>query len=600
MKTSTLGRAVALGSIYLAAFALLVVIQFPSAGPSTETVSGVSIRTAPGPEGRGLRSAELSAGGLRLGFTERSPLEYQDEQGRERRAMPSSYRLLDTGVALSFDDGAGFTVTSDASGRVSWSFSAPVKVKSAVLRFLPARGSRILTPADDGSPRVGSGDTVFVLSGFAAGTELGELALIMARGVPRSILAVPQKKDAQGQSAQFLAQTPMDPSLWSRTLATYREKAWSGLSGDRLDTARAVWKTADGSERFDESYFTAYMAEAMKRSLPEQAAALAASVRASRLESITWRGMPFAGRSAVAMGAWEQENLAEVKEAERLVQARSPELFHRKGIVPLLFDRAPYALAQEAMGLARSAEPTAANPVQALRIVEAYLDARDYLAESENPFGKAAELVDRILAPAVRKAGAGFWLETGAGGACDLLLGLEAGFSLIRLGGATGKTIYTGIGQSLVSSALELSDAHGNLPRQVTVKSGVAEPSADTISMAAVYPLLGDSPYYPHAVSFFRELGPGAWAWTASPSVRLSLSAGQVGYVADYPAGFSHYMAIYGVKPFTRIQLYGLNYNMDAGFEGYNASGYWFRKANGALYVKMRHKAASETIGLFY
>ena len=59
-------------------------------------------------------------------------------------------------------------------------------------------------------------------------------------------------------------------------------------------------------------------------------------------------------------------------------------------------------------------------------------------------------------------------------------------------------------------------------------------------------------------------------------------------------------MVLYGVKPFTRIQLYGLDYNMDASFENYNASGYFYKRAAGAMYLKMRHKSRTEDIKLYY
>jgi len=71
-------------------------------------------------------------------------------------------------------------------------------------------------------------------------------------------------------------------------------------------------------------------------------------------------------------------------------------------------------------------------------------------------------------------------------------------------------------------------------------------------------------------------------------------------FTADFPVGSSHYLTLYGVKPFVKIQLYGLDYNMDSGFESYNASGYFYKKAAGAMYLKMRHKAQGEEVRLFY
>ena len=282
------------------------------------------------------------------------------------------------------------------------------------------------------------------------------------------------------------------------------------------------------------------------------------------------------------------------------MQSKSIELFYRPGIIPFLFDRAPYSLAQEAMSLARTLDFSRSDPVQSIRIIEAYLDARDYVGDDENPFSKAADLVDKALTPAIRKADGKFYLQTAADGTCDALIGLAAGKALIRLADATGKPIYAGIGQSLILGFARLADDTGSIPARVSIGNGVLTRSDEQLKAAIVYPYIVDAPYYPHAVSFYKQLGPGAWAWTCASAFSVVSSPDQTTFTATYPIGSSHYVALYGVKPFGRIQLYGLNYNMDAAFENYNASGYFYKKAAGALYLKMRHKSGDEQIRLFY
>jgi hypothetical protein len=134
----------------------------------------------------------------------------------------------------------------------------------------------------------------------------------------------------------------------------------------------------------------------------------------------------------------------------------------------------------------------------------------------------------------------------------------------------------------------------------VTIEGGSAIQSDYRLSAAAAYPVVAESPYYPRAVSFYKQLGPGAWAWSCAPGIRVESKPGETVFTVDYPVGYSHYLTLYGVKPYVKIQLYGLDYNMDAGFENYNASGYFYKKTAGAMYLKMRHKARGENIRLFY
>ena len=598
-----------MASLYIAVFILLVVIQFPSAGPVTALAGGVSFKGLPASDGKGIRSAELGANGLRLVFSERYPLSLRNAAGKDRTALPVSYESRDNGFLVKFDDGTTISVSGDDDGRASWRLSPKGAAASATIRYELAYGAALLAPDDDGSLRLSLGGSTYRITGIQASADAGgeargnakTLTLSATKGVLRPFVAVRESEGKTAAPAQFIAQAPMEPAAWSKEISDWREKAWSAFSGPAFDAAAGTWAPTAGTPgSFDETTFAAYMAEAMRRGRVADAAALVSVVRTAHADGLSWKSAPFAGRTATSMAAFEEANLAEVKAVERLVQSRSASLFYKKGVVALLFDRSPYSLAQEAMSLARTADFSKADAAQSVALIEAYLDARNYLSEEENPFSRAVEQVDRTVSPAIRKADGGFFLETGADGRCDALTGLQAGEALIRLADAVGKPIYAGIGQSLVTSLVRLAAADGSMPASVTVAGGSAIQSDERLSAAVAYPVIAESEYYPKAVSFYKQLGPGAWAWTCVPGIRAESKPGETVFTADYPVGSSHYLTLYGVKPYVKIQLYGLDYNMDAGFENYNASGYFYKKTAGAMYLKMRHKARGEEIRLFY
>lgn len=580
--------------VYIAVFVVLVMVQFPSGGPITEISGGVSFKGLP--DGDGVRSAELVANGLRLVFSERHPLTLSGGVGPDGVLYPVAYEAVEDGFIVRFDDGTRLVVNADDEGRASWRLDAKrAKKAAATMYYELAYGASLLAPGDDGSIRLSFGDATYRVSGVSTGSEPRTLSLKATGGAFKAFASIRENKDAPEAPAQFLAQAPMDPAVWSREIGAWRDKAWDSVSGAGFDAASATWSGA-----FDEQAFILYMAEAMRRDQRDAAAALVAATRSSHADGLSWKSAPFAGKTATSMAAFEAANLAEVKATERLVQARAGTMFYRRGIVPLLFDRSPYSLAQEAMSLARSTDFSKADATQAVALLEAYLDASGYLDEADNPFAKAVDLVDRTIAPAIKKAEGGFFMQTDADGRCDLLTGLYAGKALIRLSESSGKAIYEGIGQSLVTSAVKLAAADGSIPASVTVTGGMLTKSPERLAAAAVYPVVVDSPYYPRAVSLYRQLGPGAWAWTCSPSVKAQASPERTVITVDYPVGSSHYIALYGVKPYVKIQLYGLDYNMDASFENYNASGYFYKKAAGAMYLKMRHKVQGEEIRLYY
>jgi len=576
-------------------------VQFPAAGPFNLTVGVISVKGVPEAEGKGLRSIEISASGLRLAFSAKEPFRYTDAGGTLRESAPAAYRSLDKGVAIDFVDGSTLSVTVNGDGRTEWSVKTPRKATAAGLRFELARGALSLPPDDEAPVRLSLGGVEYQVTGIRTGQEQNLISLESRNGVLSPFHVSPVVEVPVEAVPAYLSLKPMDTASWNRELAAWGEKSWTGVSGRRFDQAAATWNDARGNAAFDEAEFVLYMAEAMRRERFDAAAALVSSVRSIHIDKVSWRSVPFAGRTSRAMSEFEEANLSEVKIVERLVQARVPELFYRPGIVSFLYDRAPFALAQTAMGYAGTADFSKADVTQAVRLIEAYLEARNYLTDAENPLARVVELVDQVIAPALLGSGQdAFFLQTGSNGSSDTLTGLSAGMALVRLADVTGKTIHAAIGHKLVSSLLQLADADGAIPASMTVTGGVPVQSEERLSAPSVYALVGGSPYYPRAISFYRTLGPGAWAWTAAPGLRLTATPERVTFTADYPVGYSHYVSLYGVRPFIKIQLYGLDYNMDAGFEGYNASGYFFKRTTGVMYLKIRHKEQAEEIRLFY
>ncbi len=590
-----------MGTLYITVFIILVLIQFPSAGPVTAVVGDVAFKGLPGKDGEGVRSAELTTAGLRLVFSERMPMTLVDSDGTENAVIPTAYEATENGFILRFDDGSTLDVKAIKGGQATWTLKTKKTVAEARIRYELAYGAALIAPAEDGSLRLSMSGATWRVAGITAGKDARTLTVSALKGILRPFVASLELEGKPSSPAQFIAQAPMDPAAWSREVSEWRDKAWKGLSGASFKAAEATWVSISGSQAsFDEASFIAYEAEAMRRNRTQEAAALVIVVRTAHPDKVSWKSVPFAGRTMASMAAFEESNLAEVKAAERLVQARASTLFYTKGIIPTLFDRAPYSLAQEAIALARVSDFSKADVIQVIALLEAFLDSGKYLAASENPFVKAVDLVDKVLAPSIQKAEGGFFLQTSPDGSCDTLIGLSAGTALIKLARAVDKPIYEGIGQSLVTSLLKLATDDGSMPASVSVANSIVTGSRDRIPAAAAYPFIGESPYYPHAVSFYAQLGPGAWAWTCTPSLSLESTASGTFFTAQYPVGFSHYIAMYGVKPFIKIQLYELDYNMDAGFENYNASGYFYKKAAGALYLKMRHKSTEEDIRLFY
>ncbi|HSV57221.1 MAG TPA: hypothetical protein VLH39_08975, partial [Magnetospirillaceae bacterium] len=351
---------------------------------------------------------------------------------------------------------------------------------------------------------------------------------------------------------------------------------------------------------FSETALTAYLAEAWSRGQGPAAFARVRAANTLHSQALTHLSVPFMGRTAERMRVFEEADLAEVRRVERLVQTRSPTLLEKPGLTQFLLNRTPYALARDAFAMVKDLDVGSLTVSQAVGGLAAWAEASDLFSPEENPFARFAALPERLILPAVVKAGDDFFLTSGPDGSAHLETSIRAGLALIRLGQSSEKPMFVGIGQSLVLGALRLADSFGFMPGTVVVRNGAVADRLDVLAPEDLYPLVAGNPYYPRQVSFYREVGPGSWMWTSSPSVTVSATAERMIWTVEYPVRGVHFMAAYGVLPFTRMQLYGVDYPMDPAFETYDASGYLYRRAANVVYFKMLHRTRIEEIRMFF
>jgi len=59
-------------------------------------------------------------------------------------------------------------------------------------------------------------------------------------------------------------------------------------------------------------------------------------------------------------------------------------------------------------------------------------------------------------------------------------------------------------------------------------------------------------------------------------------------------------MVVRGVKPFNRIQIYGMDFRTDPRFERYDSSGWAYSASEQTLLLKMKHRSPTEYVRIFY
>jgi hypothetical protein len=119
------------------------------------------------------------------------------------------------------------------------------------------------------------------------------------------------------------------------------------------------------------------------------------------------------------------------------------------------------------------------------------------------------------------------------------------------------------------------------------------------LSTARLYRILNPGAYAPRALSIGAPVN-SIWAWTAAQAVSAVQENNILDISVTFPAGEAHYMIVHGIRPFTRIQLYGMDFRTDPQFERYDSSGWSYAASEQILLLKMKHRGTVEHVRIVY
>lgn len=617
MNTGVVKRALGLVLIYIGVFVAIVLIQFARSPGFLARSGALSVSASyPSTDRKGPPSSvKIQYAGIIFDLSAASPAQVKNADGSTAKALPQSVEKIPGGARIVLDKGIELRAVVDQDALPTFRLSAVQNGSGASTLTLPwrlSRGARMTANPDQLVLDTAGGSFAFFFRSSAVDRGAGTLAFqvgddptgvavaLKKMAPPVAAAATPATPTTPTTPAKVLVQSPMDPAAYKAILDGWEAKAWLGFGAGRWDSDRLGWKDASGGNAaFSEKTLVAYLAEAASRgSLPDALARMKQAV-SRNAASLTFVSTPFLGDTIARMETREGDDLQEVKRLSGLVQAKDTSILEKYRLIHFLMDRSPYVAAQIALRFIAVLDPAKLTMAQVVGYLDCAVESRVYLTAAENPF-QAGDAAAARLVGALAKSQEGWFLKTEDDGSSNLRLSLEAGLDLVAYGNAVGKDVLVGVGQSLVASALGLADQNGFLPARLAPKADGPSDRSGSLAPEDIYALAIANPYFPHEQSFYRELGPGVWVWTCSPSMAVSASSSSCVFTVSFPTGISHYMAIYGLKPFSTIKLYGINYSPDAAFESYDVSGYLYRKASNALYLKMKHKQDAEKIELYY
>ena len=272
----------------------------------------------------------------------------------------------------------------------------------------------------------------------------------------------------------------------------------------------------------------------------------------------------------------------DAKKRERyaaLITDNSLEIFEQDGLIPFLTDRGSKRSIEGLFRLIEKMDVAQLNARQAAGVLEVWLDCTHYYPERKTLFEDLLPVCEKKITDALLLIDEGLFLSND-GTYIDSVAALASARILMRYG-TEQSSVWQSVARMLVTSLLRYSGESAGLPVGLTVtgsKSTQLVITADDSGMldaGILYPLLmPNNSWYPHVQSLALQAESGIWAWTCAQNIEVLENTSKTLVLRiRFPEGQSHYLTLHGIRPFYRIEMYGIPFRSDARFEMYNSSG---------------------------
>ncbi len=596
MRANVFRRTLAFFSLYIAVLLSIVVVQFARRTGFTLTAGSMAVsgryassETAASSSGARALSGSLSVffGGMEFRLAGDEGFAAVGADGAVKALNPVSMETLKGELSVRLSDGGSlrFQTSFTAGAEALRVTLAPARSVTEVrLPFRPLRSSRV-ADTGKGEGAIISGGETYSFTGAAIDAK-GRSVVLKARAPSFAYGKAIQKKGFS--PADFTSAQAADKVQYERTVQRWRDSAYAG------------WERSMAGEPGEDA-IVSYVAESARRGTYRSAVA---TTPKTFLEGAArgYRSAPFFGQldgGLRTLAAAERETLSRLS---RMANERDLSLFAENDLVAYLSVRASRAFSDGVADFARSVDPALITPTLAVGFLECWADWKIYRGTAANPFDRLVDQSHFVLGGALRRAEDGSVMLV-ADDRADAAFVLRAGQALIRSAELAGDRVWADLGRTVVLSAIGFADQAGSLPAQFSFPSGAAAPvpaGEARLPSAAAGRFLAAQAFLPHAIPLAPEGGPVSWTWTAASSVSITESEASTLISVDFPVGETHYMLVRGVKPFQKIQLYGIDFRTDPRFERYDSSGWAYSESEQTLMLKMKHKSTTEIVGIFY
>ena len=354
------------------------------------------------------------------------------------------------------------------------------------------------------------------------------------------------------------------------------------------------------AEGTSEDAVVAFCAEALRRGSYRAAVA---AIPAAFLNGTqrSYDSSVFIGGMDAALRSFVQSERDKISRISRMIIDKSPDFLRESHVLEFLIVRGYINFAEDGLELIRSFDASALTPEICPGVFEGYLDIKTLRSYADNPFERLVEQACHVFSGGLRSSTENDQVLVFKGDTADIEYNLRLGKALLTWAETAGSNDWAALGRSLLLSVFSLRDNTGAVPSSVELSEtgGFVDAGGSRLSAGKIYRTIGTGEYFPRAAGIGSGAS-GMWAWTAASSVSASQEGNVLDVSVSFPIGETHYVMIRGIRPFTKIQIYNIDYPTDPQFERYDSSGWIYSSQEQILVLKMKHRTTVEHIRVYY
>lgn len=595
-------RMIALTISYILIIFGIFVIQFTIGKTFYYTIGAMTVSGRDEVDETGNRTPLLPlhivSNGLDFYITDQTPLTAKTSNNEDITLKVLEYKknedsfsvVCSNGVLIDFN-----SYLSETIATVRISVSMPSEIETVYFPWKLTQSARLERQDEQIFLRYGKDRFIFRGGhGFGNSDDTSELPHLILSSSKKTAI---YETYVQSESLDF-------DSIFRLPIAT--EEEYNKTKQLFRENALEYFSNVISSRNYNEELLTAYIAE--KTFNGEYAKALVyAPASLLPKEKRTYISTTFYGNLAQndkSLAAYHKKKLSGI---ELGIARAETSVFDRVSLIPFLINNSRVNLISALEKMASNAKQEDLNSFLAAGLLEAAMDYAFYFPNKQNIFMENSEKYENVLKDSLISIDNGLYISSDKK-TIDTEKTLQAASILIRYGNSyPDKDSWRAVGQALYSSIFSLGGNSSSLPASFDIqgdkakKLGLMANDALILHAEKLYPVaIKDNPHYPHEESLALKAEPGIWAWTSAHDINVLKNDAKIfSFRISAKTGDTHYMIIRGIRPFYRIQVYGIDFRSDPRFEIYNSSGYVYDERTRTLLLKIKHKKDDEDIVLF-